>query len=220
MKTQPDIYLKRPFKENRFYLGKTQEGKTNLLAYHLSRSPNPFVVWDTVGAISKKFTPRNPHTQIIIDPEKRLPMPAGATPDIIEAVEAARLDLFHVTCQRVWDQQYLTFAVDEAHTYCSTGIKRNIDPWLNQIVTKGGNRNIGFAGTSQRVGQVHNNILANIHHFFVFRTFIPPDVDWMSKFIDRDEMRRSKDLPQFHYLYYNLDVGKAVFHKPVPKMGV
>jgi len=198
----PDIHITNPLKENQFYLGIRQEGKTNLLAYHLSLTRCPYTVFDTVGALSGMLRPLCPMTQKIVNP-------TGYSRE-------ARLQLFHNVCTSVMTEGNQLFVLDEAHQFCD---KRWIDPSLADVVTLGGNKNVAFVGTSQTVRQVSNVILGNTRHFWVMRTFLKPDVDWLSCFIPKEYVLMSKDLPPHGYIYYVLG-GKPLICSAVKKMSL
>ena len=204
MKGVPDIYIRNPLKENQFYLGIRQEGKTNMACYHLSRTLCPFTLWDEVGSASKMFRPLNPKTQRIINP------------NLTTVDKTAKTALFQRVCKEVMDRGNQLFIVDEVHQYCT---KRTIDPELENVVTLGGNRNIGFVGTSQTVRQVHNTILGNTRHFWILRTFLKPDVDWLSAFVPKEYVLMSRDLPPHGYIYYCLG-GKPQIGTAVKKMSL
>jgi len=214
MKGEPDIHIENAFKEKQIYIGISQEGKTNLLCYHLSTCTLPFILYDTFGAASRKFKPLNPKTQRIIDPTRIYPMSPLMTASQREEIKAKRTELFKDTCTQALHRKNLLFIVDEVQEFCT---KRTIDPDLEDVVTLGGNNNIGFIATSQSVRQVNNIILGNTRHFFIFRTFLKPDVDWLSVFVPKEYSLMSKDLPKYCYIYYQLG-GKPQIGNPVKKM--
>jgi len=181
-----------------------QEGKTNLLCYHLSLTRCPFTLWDEIGAVSRILKPLNPKTQRIINP------------NFYTTDKTKKRSMFHQICQRVMLEGNQLFIVDEVHQYCT---KRTLDPELEKVVTLGGNKNIGFIGTTQTVRQVHNTILGNTRHFWIMRTFLKPDVNWISFFIPKETVLMSKDLPPHGYIYYPLG-GKALLGSAVKKMSL
>jgi acetone carboxylase gamma subunit len=214
MKSTPSIHITNPFKEKQFYIGMSQEGKTNLLCYHLSTSTLPFTLYDTVGAASRKFKPLNPKTQKIIDPTRLYPSNYSMTnPQRIE-IKTKRLQLFEATCNRVLDEGNQLFIVDETQEFCT---KRTINPAFGDVIQLGGNENVGFMGTSQFIRDVNNDILGNTKHFFIFRTFLKPDVDWLGAFIPKETILMSKDLEPHGYIYYKLG-GTPQIGSPVKKM--
>ena len=214
MRGQPDINIQNAFKEKQIYIGISQEGKTNAVCYHLSKTLLPYTFYDTFGAASRKFRPLNPKTQRLIDPTRIYPMSPLMPANQRAEIKAKRQELFKDICNRVLAEGNQLFIVDEVQEFCT---KRTIDPDLEDVVTLGGNNNIGFISTSQSVRQVNNIILGNTRHFFIFRTFLKPDVDWLSVFVPKEYILLSKDLPKYCYIYYQLG-GEPQLGSPVKKM--
>lgn len=214
MRSTPDIHITNPFKEKQFAIGMSQEGKTNFICYQLSRSTIPYTFYDTFGAASRKFRPLNPKTQRIIDPTRLFPSNQLMTKAQRIEMQAKRLDLFESTCTHVLDEGSQLFVVDETQEFCT---KRTINPAFGDVITLGGNNNVGFIGTSQFIREVNNIILGNTKHFFIFRTFLKPDVDWLSAFVPKEYVLMSRDLEPHGYIYYPLG-GKPQIGSAVKKM--
>jgi hypothetical protein len=193
----PDIRITNPFKERVAIIGMIQEGKTNLLKWLLSICPVPFLVFDTLGQVSKGFNPVKPDVQTVVKPPW-----------------AQRQEVFKQTCHEVWNKGNMVFAIDEVSEFCT---KWELPDHLGVIVKMGGNRNIGLWVTTQRVAMVHNDILAGCKHHFIFRTYLPQDIEWYSKVVPKDVILMAKDLPPYHFIYYQLGHEPQVF-KPVKKM--
>lgn len=196
--SRPAIQFLNPLKERVAIIGMVQEGKTNFLKWLLTITLNRYTVFDTLGQVSMgNFTPLKPDIQKIIKPPFH-----------------QRIPIFQQTCKQVWKEGNQIFAIDEISEFCT---KWEILPELDIIVKMGGNRNIGMWFTTQRVAQVHNNILGNCKHHFIFRTFLPQDVEWYSKFVPKEIILQSKDLPPYHFIYYQLGRDPQIF-KPVKNM--
>jgi hypothetical protein len=194
MSLKPTIYFQNPYKDCVAIIGMRQEGKTNLLKWLLRNTTNRYVVFDSLGQVSVGFKPLRPKTQKVIIPEW-----------------SRREEIFDAVCLDVWRRGNLIFAVDEVSLFCS---KWDMPEPLNRLISMGGNRNIAIWITTQRVAQVHNNILANCQYHFIFRTYLPNDVEWYSKVVPRNVILMSKDLPRYHFIYYKLGE-KPVVMKPV-----
>jgi len=215
MKSEPDIRIKNAFKEKQFYVGITQTGKTNALCYHLSRATIPYTVWDETGTISRLLRPFNPRTQRIIRPPV-FPKLQYITKKEAKERQDKKLEAFDSLCHKVMSEGNQIFVVDEVHTFCT---KRSISYEFNELITKGGNLDVGFIGTSQSVAQVSNIILGNTLHFWIFKTAVPNDIEWLGKFIDKKIVEQSQFLPDYAYIYYKLG-GKAEKYAPVPNMSL
>ena len=195
---KPDIFFSNPFKENVAIIGMGQEGKTNFLKWLLKWNPNPYICFDTLGVVSRGFQPTRPKTQTIIKPVYR-----------------NRIAEFNKVCHDAFTRGNMIFAIDEVHNFTT---KKTMEPELNPIINMGGNRNIAFWVTSRRVQQVHNDILSQCRHHFIFRTYLPQDLDWYSQVVPKDIILMSKDLPPYHYIYYKLG-SEPIIKKPVEDMG-
>ena len=175
-----------------------QEGKTNLLAYLLAHTQNPYVCLDTMGILTKaNFQPLLPKKQQIVKPHFN-----------------SCQTVFTKLCKYVWKKSNMIFAIEEINQYCT---KHYIPPELRGLINLGGNRNIALWFTTRRIAEVHNDIVANCIHHFIFRTFLPQDVDWYSTFIPKDVILLSKDLPKYNFIYYKIG-GTPQIYKPVNKM--
>lgn len=193
------IEFERPFKENVAIVGMGQDGKTNCLASLLNTQRNPYTLYDSLGILTKaNFQPLDPKTQTIIKPRGELD----------------RQNLFLKTCHDVWTQGNRVFAIDEISMYCT---KHQMPPELNQVVNQGGNRNIAYWFTTRRVAQVHNDILGSCQHHFIFRTYLPQDVEWYSAVVPRNILEMSRKLPDYHFIYYRLGKEPRIM-QPVKKI--
>lgn len=192
-----DIKFLNPFKECVAIVGTRQEGKSNLLKYLLWLLTLPYTCFDTMGVVGKNFEPRDPETQRIIKPRFAKKEPA-----------------FSQACKDVWNQGNLIFAIEEVGCYCS---KHVLPAELDSLINQGGNRNIALWVTTRRVAEVHNDIIANCQHHFIFRTYLPQDVEWYSKVVPKDIIAQSKELPKYHFIYYQLG-GEPRIIKPVKDM--
>lgn len=194
----PDIHITNPFKERVAVVGMIQEGKSNFLKWLLALCQVRYTVFDTLGVIRRNFAPLNPDTQTVI------------TPPFYQ-----RQRIFQETCHNVWNKGNQIFAIDEVSEFCTKWV---LPDDLGQIIKMGGNRNIGVWVTTQRVAQVHNDVLSGVKHHFIFRTYLPQDLEWYSKVVPKEIIVMAKDLPKYHFIYYELGHEPQVF-KPVKDMG-
>ena len=190
---KPDIIFTNPLKECVCIVGMRQEGKTTLLKWLLHHTKNRYTAFDTLGSLGN-FQPTYPQIQRIVRP-----------------IYAQSYQMFIQTCRQVWNEGNQIFAVDEIGKFCT---KHTMPPELSDLVDLGGNRNISVWFTTRRVAEVHNNLIANATHHFIFRTFLPQDVEWYSQFIPKDIILMSKNLPKHWFIYYRVGDQPKIF-KPV-----
>jgi hypothetical protein len=178
-----------------------QEGKTNLLKWLLSQCSKEmrYTAFDTMGVLSRHFEPNNPESQKIIKPRWGYVLPE-----------------FEKACEQVWREGNQIFAIEEVQIFCSKHLFK-IEK-LRDLINLGGNRNIGLWFTIRRVAEVHNDIIGNCQHHYIFKTYLPQDVEWLSQFVPREIVEQSKNLPPYHFIYYHVGREAQVF-KPVKFMG-
>ena len=213
MTVHPRIYIQNPYKERVNIVGMVQSGKTNLLLWLLKSVRVPYILFDPLNVVKRAeqsgWQPLDPATQQIVSP---------AWNDI--AAEFNRVAL------EVWNKGNMILIVDEIALegtdekgrpkpfFCNKYWKQ---PVLSRICNQGGNRNISLWGTSQRAAQVHNDILANSMHHFIFRLYLPQDIEWMSKVIPRTIAENTQNLQQYSFVYYQLGSKAAIFN-PIKRM--
>jgi hypothetical protein len=213
-KGTPDIHIPHPAAENIFILGIRRQGKTNYLAYLLSRLSMPYTLWDEVGAVSRIFRPLYPQTQKIVYPPIFPKLPYISKEEANRRREL-KLEAFDSVCHTIMNKGNQMFIVDEVHTFCD---KRNISYEFNELITKGGNINVGFIGTSQSVSQVSNIILGNTLHFFIFRTTLPNDIEWLGKVIPKRIVEQSQYVEPYGFIYHKVGMRDPVYGAAIKKM--
>jgi len=132
------------------------------------------------------------------------------------------LPCFERTAKEVWAQGNTQFIIDDISV--RREIKGKLKPYLcdkfwmqadlAKIMNQGGNRNISLWFTAQRVAQVHNDLLSNCHHHVIYKLYLPQDIDWYSQVIPKEIVEKSKDLPEFEFIYYKLGENPQ-FCKPI-----
>ncbi len=215
------IRFANPYKECISVVGMRQSGKTNLVAWLLSQCRDlNVVVFDTLGVISKAFAGWRPANLEIIVPKWNCDLTA-------KEIDPMLLSQFTAACQYVWNRGNCIFVIDEIHLFCAK--KKTLPNHLFLLINQGGNRNIALWFTSQRAAQVHNDLLAACDHHFIFKLWLPQDLDWMCGVLPREviygvedkngtvKKQGAKHLERWHFMY--LKVGEqAQFCKPVKKM--
>lgn len=216
MSALPDIQFERPLKECVDITGQRQSGKTKLLERLLKYNPNPTILFDTLSVISNDIA--SGELQLgsnvkIINPRWSV----NALPSYEE-----RLAIFLPVCDQVWRRGNCIFAVEEWHLFNRT--KFALPAEFGNLFNQGGNRNIAVWGASQRAAQVHNDILAACTHHFIFKLATPQDRRWMCDVVEKELIEGDpknpkkmsvRNMPQYHFLYYNNQTDQAEFFKPI-----
>jgi len=151
-----------------------------------------------MGILSNaNFEPLRPKTQVIIKPHF-----------------ANKENYFIATCKDVWRKGNQILAIEEIGQFCTKHYK---PPELDSLINLGGNRNIALWFTTRRVAEVHNDIIANCQHHFIFRTYLPADVEWYASVVPKSVIELSKNLPKFHFIYYQIGHEPKIY-QPVKKV--
>jgi hypothetical protein len=78
----------------------------------------------------------------------------------------------------------------------------------------GRERNVGCWNSSQQPVNVHNTLMSEAEHYFIFELRIQAHRDKLAGFIG-DEVRRA-EMPKHHFWYYSPDTMRhAVLMKPI-----
>jgi hypothetical protein len=196
----PIIDFNNPYKDCVYVGGMRQCGKTNLIAYLLAHKDPSINIWvfDTLGVIAKAFKGWKP-----------------ANLTIFPVNFATKDAQFKTFCMNAWKRGNVICVIDEIHLFCAK--KKTLPPHLSLLINQGGNHNVALWLTSQRTAQVHNDLLAACQHHFIFKLWLPQDVEWMSQVIDKAIVEKATTLEQYHFIYYHVGE-KPQFCKPVSKM--
>ncbi len=106
---------------------------------------------------------------------------------------------FNQFCTIAFEIPNLTVAVEEVQEYAN---KFRFPTPLARIVRVGRRKGITYIAVSQRPAEVHNAIISNSHHRFVFRLDLPPDIIYLKKWLQCDE-ETIKNLPNYCFYYYS-----------------
>jgi len=176
-----DIDISNPYQECIFIYGMRGSGKTKLLEYLLRQYDLRgirFLLFDTMH--NHKWETK--HGKIIRPPF------------------GLKNKLFEHACIHTWKQGNMVFAIEEIDQYCNP---RYIPPFLDSLIQLGRNRNISIIATSRRVAEVHSTIVANCDHHFIFKAFLPRDLEYYQKYVGKLVWQALK-LPPYHFIYYKV----------------
>lgn len=113
----------------------------------------------------------------------------------------------------VYNRENCILYVDEA---TATSDSYNILPGHNAIMKRGREKNIGCWNSSQQPVNVHNTLISEAEHYFVFRTQLQGHRDKLSGFMG-DVVRKQIDgSMKYHYYYFNPEtMDDAVLMQPI-----
>ena len=111
----------------------------------------------------------------------------------------------------IYDRENTILYVDEAAAVCDS---YNILPGHNKIMKMGRERNVGCWNSSQQPVNVHNTLLSEAEHYFIFQTRLQSHREKLAAFIG-DEVR-APDTPKYHFWYYSPDtMDNPILMKPL-----
>lgn len=109
---------------------------------------------------------------------------------------------FNKVCEIIFNTGNICLFVDEAAEICGSS---QIEPWHRKIMTRGRSRGVGIVNCSQRPRMIHNSLISEAEHFFIFRLFLSTDRDKLKQGLPGDVLDQCQTLPPFHYIYADLN---------------
>ena len=185
--------------------GRTGSGKTffakNWLLPHYDR----YVFWDV------KHENLDMEHDIVVHNPKELKSAIENHNKILYQPTSPTDKDFDSICQIIFESKDNALYVDEA-AMISTPTK--ILYWHKILVTQGRSYNVGIIDVSQRPRDLHNTLISESEHLFVFALSLETDVLKL-----RQQMGTAADeiyyLPEYHFLYHNVKFNKSFIFKPI-----
>jgi len=194
-----NIKIRKPYQERSIFYGMTGSGKSTLLAYMLKRTKAKFILLDMEGV--HNWTPLDPKRQIIIHGKRGIDREA----------------LLMQTLHKIMNEKYYILAIEGIDAFQTN---RWMPPDLRDFVQYGRNYQWGRSSywvTARRLADVHNDIVGNCQHHFIFRSFEPNDVhNYYRRFLGKEVALRLQSLPDYHFYYWN-PPRSPVLSSPVKK---
>lgn len=198
--------IPKPYEENIFICGSSGTGKSTLLEHLLKTYLTVgyiFWVWD----INDQYH----FTNIVYDLEDLAYRPliykvqTGSNDEFIAFIKKAN-SITHSD-----GNSYLIVAIEEAQQYAP---KYNLPPELASLVRVGRNKKRTFISVSQRPAQIHNDVISNTHHRFIFRLDLPSDIEYMEKWtaIPKEQIQK---LPNYYFWYQSPKYQIKQLHEPL-----
>lgn len=131
-------------------------------------------------------------------------------PFIIYRTQSGSNEEFDALCKQCFYRGNNTLVLDEIAQHCNGG---QIQPHHDIIMRLGRSKGVGIINCTQRPRGVHNNILSQSEHFFIFDLIQDTDRKKMADFCGTEVMQRAKE---YHFYYYNVRMEKPAFCNPLP----
>ena len=109
---------------------------------------------------------------------------------------------FNKVCEIIFNTGNIAIFLDEAADVCSSS---QIEPYHKKIMTRGRSRGIGIINCSQRPRMIHNSLVSESEHFFIFRLFLSTDRDKLKQGLPGELLEQCQTLPPYHYIYADLN---------------
>lgn len=119
---------------------------------------------------------------------------------------------FDGLCRQVFFRGNNTLVLDEIANHCDA---RRIMPHHDLIMRLGRSKGVGVINCTQRPRGLHNNVVSQCEHFFIFDLTQDTDRKKLAEFCGDEVMTRARD---FHFWYYNIRAESPVLCRPV-KLG-
>ncbi|MEM3423568.1 MAG: DUF87 domain-containing protein [Nitrososphaeria archaeon] len=188
-----------PYDEHIVIFGQSGTGKTTLAKYLIKQiaKQKPVWIWD-YNAEYELFQKVKGTNNLYYGNLTYLPQ---------EGTE----EEFSQFCQTAYDQNNLTVVIEEVQEYAN---KFYMPPELAKIVRTGRRRGVTYIAISQRPAEVHNAIISNSHHRFIFRLDLPPDIIYLKRWVMVDE-NTIKTLPNHFFYYYSPKYQVSKIYNPI-----
>jgi len=116
---------------------------------------------------------------------------------------------FDGLCRQVFYRGNNTLVLDEIANHCDA---RRIMPHHDLIMRLGRSKGVRAVNCTQRPRGIHNNVVSQCSHFFIFDLIQDTDRRKMAEFCGEEVMTRAKD---FHFWYFHTGAEKPVLCRPV-----
>ncbi len=210
------------FGENVLLVGMAQGGKSwaleTLIAQELASTPDgsPINWW--------LFDPKGQHGWYPPDkhPPGWNPYDTGAT--VVSTLDQLRegkfilqpprgaIELFDRFCEMALRVRNQIIIFEETQLFIT---KLRMPPGFQEIITTGCNHGNTYVALTQRPAEVHNAVISNAHHKFVFPLEVESDKDLIGKWIgDRDALDWLNQAPMYSYLYKRSKSARVNMQKP------
>jgi len=120
-------------------------------------------------------------------------------------------DDFNKVCEIVYQATNFTLFVDEVSKFCSPSW---IEPWHDEIMTRGRSRGVGIVNLSQRPRRCHNTVISEAEHFLVYRLQLETDIAKIKEILPKKYADMISTLP-YHHCIYSDSLGQIKLLAPI-----
>ena len=181
-----DIRIRKPYQERCIWYGMVGTGKSNAMARMLQVTKAKYILIDMEGV--HRWPPLDPKRQTILHPKRGTDKQA----------------LLMNVLRKVMNEKYYILAVEGIDAFST---RYWMPEELKDFVQYGRNYEWGRSSywvSCRRLADVHNDIVANADHHFIFRSFEPNDVhNYYRKYLGKEVAMKLQNLPDYHFFYWN-----------------
>ena len=182
-------------------IGKRGGGKTTL-AKHLLRTQfaeRNFIVLDVMKQYGEDG--------LVVDnsPDLKLAM-QHQEPKIIFQPPMVSFDLLELVCGYIRTYKNYFLVLEEANRYQSS---HKIGKYHSDALDRGRHWGAGLLEITRRTALLNPLVLSQGTHFFIFKIFLPVDLDYLAGFLPPTIMEQIRTLELYESLYYNSDTEES-----------
>lgn len=198
-----DIYIKTSDRIAVF--GRSGSGKTNIISNYLIPYYDSYTFWDV-----KTENDKIPHDIVATNSHDFVDVINKYDRILYQPEDPGAADFDNI-CKIIFNHKNHCLIVDEASRISNPS---SIPYWLNVIMTQGRTSNVGIINAAQRPKSIHNTMISEANHLFIFSLNLDTDIDKLREMIGSaaDNIRL---LPEFHFIYFNMDLHKAFIFRPI-----
>lgn len=195
-------------------LGKTRSGKSVCASLLTARFAGLWA-YDRKHEMNTPRGPSVPNAKVahgLTELRRQVAAQKGAPGRIIYRPTSGDLAEFDEFCRLALHTGRLCVWVDEA---ASVSTASALARWHGEIMRVGAALGVGCVNLSQRPAHVHNTLLSEAEHLFVYRLNLPDDRRKVAGIIGPAALDAHR-LPPHHFLYYGPDLDEPIRCQPLP----
>lgn len=185
--------------------GKTGSGKTFFAKNWLLPHYTHYVFWDV------KHENNDVQNDIILNTPEQLRRQISDYRKILYQPKSPRPSDFDEVCRIIFQHKNTSLYVDESSAVSTPG---RILYWHNVIMTQGRSYNVGIINASQRPRAIHNTLISESEHLFIFTLNLETDIVKLRQQIG-DAADDIRFLPEYHFIYHTTKFNKSFIFKPI-----